>query len=189
MFRLSIASPYTSVEVCRSHAPGLPNGLLSSGQGDLLKMGQTLKVGVGGHQELPAPESAISAVPCAVPGYANDRPCTSILRHATGNVGMMMLHRDAGQSLQGESILAGEVARMEIVGHHLGGDGEEFGEVLDTVHERAIRPVILQIANVVAQEGMLLPGQTERVLELSATGEDGAKAGRGQPQWEGGVAT
>src|SRR5262245_63933688 len=127
-------------------------------------MGQTLKVGISRHQELPAPESAISAVPGPVPGHANDRSCTPILRHATGNVGMMMLHGDAGQSRQGEGILAREVARMEVIGHRLGSDSEELYEVLDTVYERAIRPVILQVANMMAQEGILLPGQTERVL-------------------------
>ena len=68
---------------------------------------------------------------------------------------------------------------MEIVGHYLGSDSEEFREVLDTVYERAIRPVILQIANMVAQESILLPGQTERVLELSATGEDRSRQGVG----------
>src|SRR5712691_11094447 len=152
-------------------------------------MGQALKVRCGSHEEFAAPEMAIRAISRAVPGYANRRPFAAMLRQTTGDVRMMMLHRNVGQSLESKGVLAREIPGMQVVCHRLRDNVKKLFEVRDALNEGAIGLVVFQVADVVAQEGILPPGQTEGVLQMAATGEDGHDTRRGKADVERRIAT
>src|SRR6516164_7612731 len=69
---------------------------------------------------------------------------------------------------------------MEIVGDYRRLDGEQILEVLDPLHERVPRLIVLQVTDMVAHENMALFAQAKSVLEMGAAREDGLNEWRGQ---------
>jgi len=51
------------------------------------------------NQELAAPDGAVRSVAGAIPGHADDLPFEAVLRHAGGDVRVMVLHPDAARGL------------------------------------------------------------------------------------------
>ena len=70
-----------------------------------------------------------------------------------------------------ERVLGGQVLRVQVVRHDLRVDVEQPAEVLDALGERAQRLGVLQVPDVVRDEGVPPPGQAERVLQLGAAGQ------------------
>ena len=64
-------------------------------------MRQALKLTKVSHQELAAPDPAVGPVTRSVPGHADDRPFTAVLRHTAGDVRVMVLDGDTGQTPPG----------------------------------------------------------------------------------------
>src|SRR6202043_1891945 len=81
-------------KIADCHAPGVANGCVPAGQWHVAKMTPPFEAREIRHQKFPAPDRSIGAVAGAVKGHADDLALQSILRHAAGNVGMMMLHSD-----------------------------------------------------------------------------------------------
>ena len=67
-------------------------------------------------------------------------------------------------------------------------DVEQPAEVLDALGERAQRLGVLQVPDVVRDEGVAPPGQAERVLQLGAAGQHGAREPGGDGEGLGHVA-
>jgi hypothetical protein len=147
--------PIDALEIGCSHAPWLPDGLFATRQWDFHQMSHPVKMSVGSDEEFPAPEVAVAPITRPVPSYADHWPLAAILRHTTGDVRMVMLNSDMWEPFQRPCIVAGEVPRMKIIGDGLRDDFEEPFEVLDALDEGAIRLIVLQLADVVAQEGKL----------------------------------
>ena len=83
--------------------------------------------------------------------------------------GQVQLHR----------VLGGQVLRVQVVGHDLRVDVEQPAEVLDALGERAQGLGVLQVPDVLRDEGVAAPGQAERVLQLGAAGQHRAGEGAG----------
>ncbi len=77
-------------------SPGMTDGLVAARQSDVAQMRGPLEVRVVGDEELAAPNGAIGSEPGAVPCHADYLAGETVLGHASGDVGVMMLH---GQGL------------------------------------------------------------------------------------------
>ena len=64
---------------------------------------------------------------------------------------------------------------MQVVRHDLRVDVEQPAEMLDALGEGAQGLGVLQVADVVRDEGVAVPGQAERVLQLGAAGQHVAR--------------
>ena len=72
-------------------------GSLTTRKWQILQVGEALKFRIGGEQDLPTQlDRAIGSVSRIVEGEANQLPVIqSVVGHAGGDMGVMMLHRDA----------------------------------------------------------------------------------------------
>ena len=71
---------------------------------------------------------------------------------------------------------------MQVVRDDLGVDVEQPPEMLDALGERAQRLGVLQVADVVRDEGVAPLGQAERVLQLGSAGEHRAGEAAAAPR-------
>ena len=125
-------------------------------------------------EELAAPQGAVGAVPGAVEGHPDHRAFMAVVGQAGGDVRVMVLHA-AGVHVEVESVLGGQVLRVQVVGDDLRVDAEQPAEVLDALGERAQRRRVLQVPDVVGYERAVGRRQAERVLQLGAAGQHGAR--------------
>jgi hypothetical protein len=130
---------------------------------------------------------AVAAITRRIPGHADHRPITAVLRHTTGDMRMVMLHSDMGEIWQRSRILAGEVTGVKIVSDRMWRDLEQPFEMLDALDEGAIGLIVLQIADVVTRGGILSLRETEGVLQLTATSQAGDGAWLGKLDGRGSV--
>ena len=189
-------------QVGRGHPPGLPDRGRAAGHRDGGEVAAALVSGEVGHEELAAPDGAVGAVAGAVEGHPDDRAVlgrVAVVGQAGGDVGVVVLHADQVQALVGvgefQRVLGGQVLRVQVVRDHLRLDAEQPAEVRDALGERAQRLGVLQVPDVVRDEGVPPLGQAERVLELGAAGQHGAReaarsrrAARGRSRGSGGAA-
>ena len=82
-------------------------------------MGRPSKGAVVRHQHFAPPDGAIRAQPRAIEGETDYRAVGMILGHAGGDMGMVMLHLDAGDAVQFPGITGAHIARMHVAGHDL----------------------------------------------------------------------
>ena len=91
--------------------------------------------------------------------------------HAGGDMGMVMLHLDQRQRI-GCGILFGkdrrEVIGMVVTGHEFGLYPEQFAQMVDGLVVRVTGGVILEIADVLAQDGAVKVGQADGALQFGA---------------------
>ncbi|MBT9141338.1 MAG: hypothetical protein DDT30_01930 [Dehalococcoidia bacterium] len=178
-------------EITQRHTVGLLNGGCPAGQGDIFQVPHSLKSAPVGYQEFPAPDSAVGAVSGAIECHPDDRPGGTVLHQTAYDMGMVMLNRNQlqiGFPLdQFEGVLRGQVVWVHIVGYHLGMDAKQPLVKLDGVLELLQSLLILHIADVLAHESMVLPGETEGVLFLGAAGKD-LPGLKGQEDGIGGIA-
>ncbi len=92
---------------------------------------------------------------------------------------MVVLHADELDTLEIDGVLRRQVVGVQVVGDHLGVDAEEPAVVLDALGEGPHGLVVLEIADVVADERAVVLGQTERVLQLGPAGEHRPGQGAG----------
>ena len=78
-------------------------------------------------------------------------------------------------AVQLDGVLGGEVFGVQVMRHDLRVDVEQPAEMLDALGERAQGLGVLQVPDVVRDEGMTALGQAERVLQLGAAGQYGAR--------------
>ena len=113
-------------------------------------------------------------------------------RHG-GYVGVVVLHRPAVLDLHlGGQLLGnpcGEVAGVEVVDDEAGIDAEEAPEAAQGLVEVAHGLQGLQVSDVLAHMGGLAAGEGERVLQVSADGQERGRRLHRKPKGKGRVAT
>ena len=78
----------------QSASPRLAHGAVAPGERRVAKMRSASESGEIADQKLAAPDLAVGAIARAVKSNANDRFAKAIIRHATRNVCVVMLHAD-----------------------------------------------------------------------------------------------
>ena len=159
------------VEVRRRHPPWLLDGHGSPRhphRGEVPGPAERREVG---DQDLAPPQRAIAAVAETVEGDSDHRSGLAVVGEAGGDMGVVMLDRHPLHAIQLEGVLGGEVLRVQVVGDQLGTHLEEAHEVLDPLEVGAEGLVVLQVADVVGDEGPAPLGQAERALQLSTAAE------------------
>ena len=123
------------------------------------------------HQALSAPGGSVGTIAGAVPHQADHFPRQAVVRHAGGQVGMMVLHLYKGQT-QALGILGGHIIRVQVTGDQgrfnikqMLEMGDLLGIILQGLH-------ILQIANVLAGKNIASLGQAEAGLLLRSAGQN-----------------
>src|SRR5215467_4223551 len=103
-------------QVAHRHSPGLANRGGASRHGYVVKVRGAFETLEVGDEDLAAPDVAVSTVTGAIEGEADNFAFEMVLGHATGDMGMMVLHSDQRQAgfLQGP--FGGEVIRVQVVG-------------------------------------------------------------------------
>ncbi len=135
-------------------------------------MSQSAEGAVIPHQELPTPDGAIRTEARAVERHADHRLIEIILRHATGHVGVMMLDADRWtrpsvlRAYRGRLIIG-----MQIVDQELRPQVEKSLIMRDRLGVGAEGLVVIEIADVMAEEGMTSPAHRERRLQLATQGQ------------------
>src|SRR5689334_6854862 len=72
------------------------------------------------------------------------------------------------------------VVRMHIVNQAVGLELKQLLEVLDRTHVSAIRRIVIQIAQMMADDAMFLATQSEGRLELTTGRQDRSRTGKRQ---------
>src|SRR4051794_12319791 len=92
-----------------------------------------------------------------------------IFRHATGDVRVMMLHTDPSfnREFKGES--RAHVSRMQIVRDRLRLHAKQLPQILECLLEKGERFVILEIADMLTDESVMIFGQAKGIFEFGAT--------------------
>ncbi len=134
-------------------------------------------------EDFPTPDGAVRPVAGAVQGdsqngsrktaFGNDRSDVSVVVLDGQAVGQtpVAFGRARGCILSGFGPLGAEVIGMEIVGDAFGLDFENPLEVCDGVLEGTERFQVLQVPDVLAEEGLAASNEAYRALELSSDTE------------------
>ena len=136
-------------------------------------MSPALKALITGEQHFPAPDIAVGAVTRPIERYADHLIFKVVFRHATGDVCVMMLHSHQLHSLLLKRPLGGEVVGMQVVCEGCRLDFENISQMIDRLNEELEAFRILQVSDMLAQEGVLSFGEANRVLQLAAHREYG----------------
>ena len=159
--------------VGRGHPPRLPDGGRAAGHGHRGKVAAALEGGQASGQEFTAPDRAVGAVAGPVEGHPDHRAVRSVVGQAGGDVRVVVLYPLQVDSVELDGVLGGQVLGVQVVRHDPRVDVEQPAEVLDALGERAQGLGVLQVPDVVGDEGVTVPGQAERVLKLGAAGQHG----------------
>jgi hypothetical protein len=120
------------------------------------------------NQKLAAPDPAVGAVPRAVESDADHLAAQMVFRHATRNVRMVVLHPDLSLDSARQRHPRTHVSGMQIVGRHSRRNLEDVLHLRQRVFEEPHRLVVLQIADMLAQDRVSPLRQAEGVLQLAA---------------------
>ena len=168
-------------QVGQSGAPGLAHGRIAAGQPDVPQVRAPFKAAVASHQKLAAPNGAVGAVSRAVEGHPDGIASQAVFGHAGSDVGVMVLHADHGQALQPQRVFGAEIARVQVVRDGSRRHAKQLFQIGQRLFEEPQGFVILQVANVLAQDGVASLGEAEGVFQLAAAGQ---QLGRGAAQVE-----
>ena len=94
-----------------------------------------------------------------------------VLRHAAGDMRMVVLDADLALHRQRESEPGAHIVRVQVIRHRLRFHAEELLKVGQRFFEELEGFVILQIADVLAENGVPVFGDAESVLQLSSAGK------------------
>src|SRR5450755_3180764 len=134
-------------------------------------MSSTFEVFISGEQYLTTPDISVRAVARTIQCESDHSVFQVVLCHATGDVRMVMLYAHQFHSTLLQRPFGGKVVGVKVVGDNFRPDFENALQVLNRFVEETITLDILQIADVLAQEGVLSFGETDRVLEFAADGQ------------------
>src|SRR5579884_3259919 len=95
-----------------------------------------------------------------------------ILGHTTGYMRVMVLDLHYRQRLLLRPT-RGEVVGMQVASERLGGKFEDATHMRDGLLEKVMALEVLEIPDVLAEESLLVTGETNRVLQFAANCEDG----------------
>ena len=135
-------------------------------------MADAAEPGEVGDEELSAPQRPVRPVAEAVEAHGEHGFDTTVLDHARGGVGVMVLDADQW-TIEIEGELRREVLRVEVVGDEVGDHAVQRRQVIDRLEERRVRGDVFEVADVVAGDHVAALGHRHRVLQLGPDGEDG----------------
>ncbi len=154
-----------------AHTPRLQDRGDATGHGDRGEMADSLEATKVGDEQLASPQSAVGPVAEAVEGQGEHRAGPAVLGQARRDVGMVVLHAD-GRKVEVRGELGREVFGVQVVGDELGDHGVERAEMVDRLHEGAVRSEVLEVTDVVARDDVVAHGHRHRALELGPDGQD-----------------
>ena len=171
--------PEQRVEIGHRDAPGIADRRVAAGQGQVFEVRGARQAVVAADEPLAAPNRAIVAVAGAIERDADHRSAVArvaVIRQTRGDVRAVMLHPPrSGQAVLARVRLGearGQIVRVQIADHGFRLDAEQ---VLVRRQRRFVvlqRFQVLHIADVLADEGIGVAGEGERVLEQRPGGED-----------------
>src|ERR1700678_1781730 len=124
------------------------------------------------HKELTAPNLPISPKPRPIECHADYLVAQVVLRHATANVRMMMLHANLPLNIRSKRHLGTHIAWMQIIRSHARFYAKHVLHVFECLFKKAHRLVVLQVANMLAENRIPILRQAESVLQLTAEREN-----------------
>ena len=118
-------------------------------------MGRAAESAIIADKELAAPDRPIGAEAGTVEGDTDHGLFEPVIRHATGDVRLMMLHCQSRRRVGPfAAIASGRVVGMQVVDKQLRTKLEQPLIVGNGKNERAIGFIVVKVAQVVAQEGV-----------------------------------
>lgn len=159
------------VEVGCRHAPRLADSRGAARHRRGLKVADALEPGQVREQELAAPDRAVGAVTRAVEGDAEDRAILAVVRQARSDVRVVMLDADVLDAFELERVLRGQVLGMQIVRDDGRGDVEQLPPMPDALGVGLERLVVLEVADVMRDERVVVFRQAEGVFQLGAAAQ------------------
>ena len=121
-----------------------------------------------GDEELPAPDRPVIAVPGAVERDAEDRTRLAMLGEDAGDVRVVVLHGHPFDVLHRLRVARGEVIGVQVVRDDGRLDLKDAPQVRRDLLEEVERHRALEVAQVLAEEGVPALGEAERALQLGA---------------------
>ena len=125
-------------------------------------------------QQFAPPCGTVRAEPIAVQRQTEDGRGACMLSQHRGNVGMVMLHRDGRDAKpvrHRERDLGGVEVGVEIVSDRLRAHRDDGLQVLDRLLQRVAGTRVVEIADVLRQEGLVAAGQAHRALQIRPQSE------------------
>ena len=153
------------------HTVDLADGEIAADQRNLPQGADALIAAVIGEQALAAPAAAVVAPAGAVPGEAYHFFGQAVVRHAGGDMGVVVLHHEPWQSpLLG--VGRREIVRVPVAYQQLGRNVKKALKVGDLRGIVLVGFHILQIADMLARESVAGLGEAEARLLLGSAGQD-----------------
>ena len=159
----------------KGHAVRLFHGPVPARQRDGTQAAEAAEITVIPCQQLAAPACAVRPEAGPVPDEAEAGSFQAVVGHAGGHMGMVMLHlqqRDALLLCPILRIAGREIIRMQVAGQRAGPDVKEPLKMADLLFIVFQGLEILQVADVLAQEGVSALAEAEAGLLLGPAGED-----------------
>jgi len=173
---LDLAAAPQREERRRGHAPGFARRLVAAGQRQRTQVAKAGEAFVVHLQQFAAPAALVGAHADAVEGEAEQRPRGAMLRRHRGDVGVVVLHGDGFQAAAAREV-GGEACaveiRVQVVGDQLRLDFQQLHHALRGLLQRAAGRRVVEVADVLGEEGLVAAREADRILEEAAGGEDG----------------
>src|ERR1700722_3515039 len=135
------------------HAPSLASRLVATGQSDVAKMGAAMGTMKITDEEFPAPDLAVGSKTGSVKSHPDDFFVQAVFRHATGDVGVVMLNRQF-RLRAAEGPASAEVIGMEIMSDQARIRLINALQIAERFFKELQRFVIFQVADVLARNGI-----------------------------------
>jgi len=141
-------------------------------------MSVSFKGFVSRNKELASPDGTVKAIAGSIQGHAQNGPLLRkpvVFGHAGGYMGMVMLNRRQAEPLLFSpipGITCCQIIRMHITGKDIRFAPEEMFKKCDSGLKMFQCFQIFHVSNVLADKGVMIPGQTEGVFQFCTTSEN-----------------
>jgi hypothetical protein len=131
------------------------------------------------HEKLASPNRAVGTQTSAVEDYANRWLAQVMLGQTTGEVRVMVLHRD-GRESAGCCVARRCVVGMQIVGNKPRFDSQQLSIEDKISLKLAVSIEMVEIAEMMADKRLVAAAQRKSRFELSTYSQNWARAGKGK---------
>src|SRR5208282_5975931 len=136
-------APKMLCQVTDRHPPWFADRSRSAWQRHILEMRGALKVLISGDEHFSAPNFSVGAIASPIQREPDYAAVKMILRHATGDVSVVVLHAHQFHSALCECPPRGKVVRMKVVGDNLRTNFEDAFKMLDRLVKKTVALDIL----------------------------------------------
>ena len=119
-------------------------------------------------EEFASPDLAVCSVPGAVERHANHFAFDSVIRHATRDVRVMVLHADRNQAGLLQRKTRAEITRVQVVRNRRRRYAEETLKMSQSFAEELESLQVFEIADMLAQNGIPVLRQAKRVFQFAS---------------------